>query len=214
MSTNPFQIAVAEFIGTFALTLIGILSISAQLVVGGGATAPLIVVALGHGFILATMIAALGSVSGGHFNPAVTFGFVITGRLNVFKAVVYWGAQVGGAFVASLLLVAMAGTDSVAAGTPAVAETGGVGMGLRLEAVGTFFLVMAVFGTALDERTPRGLVPWAVGLTLTAVILAIGPITGGGVNPARVFGPALASGELSGHWVYWVGPLIGGGFAA
>jgi aquaporin Z len=214
MSPNRLQVAVAEFIGTFALTFVGILAISSERVIGSGGTAPLVVVALAHGFILATMIAALMAVSGGHFNPAVTFGFLLTRRISLPTAGVYWVAQLAGAAVASFILASMAGVDSVIAGTPTVAENVGSGMGAVLEAVGTFFLVMAVFGAAVDERTPRGVAPWAIGLTLAAVIMAIGPITGGAVNPARVFGPALATGEWTRHWVYWLGPMVGGGLAA
>jgi aquaporin TIP len=215
MSPNRLQIAVAEFIGTFALTFIGILSISSERIIATGPTfASLAVVAFAHGLILAAMIAALGHVSGGHFNPAVTFGFLLTGRIWLPKAVVYWGAQLGGAVVASLLLSAMAGNIAVTAGTPAVPENVGNGMGAVLEAMGTFFLVMAVFGSAVDERAPRGAAPWAIGMTLVAVILAIGPITGGAVNPARAIGPALATGQFSQLWVYLAGPLIGGGLAA
>jgi glycerol uptake facilitator-like aquaporin len=108
----------------------------------------------------------------------------------------------------------MAGVEPVLQGTPAVAETVGAGMGAVLEALGTFFLVLAVFGTAVDERAPRGVAPFAIGLTLAAGILALGPITGGALNPARVFGPSLAAGEFGRQWVYWVGPLVGGALAA
>jgi aquaporin Z len=206
---------VAEFIGTFALTFIGVLSISAELVTGApaSATAPLIQIAFAHGLILAVMIAALGAISGGHFNPAVTFGFLVTGRMNPVNAVLYWVAQLLGAVVAAFLLTSMGGISYVAAGTPAVAENVGTGMAIVLEAVATFFLVFVVFGTAVDERAPKSVYPFAIGLTLAAGIMAIGSITGAALNPARAFGPALATGEWKRHFVYWVGPLAGGGIA-
>jgi len=76
--------------------------------------------------------------------------------------------------------------------------------------VATFFLVLVVFGTAVDERAPKSVFPFAIGLTIMVGILAIGPITGGALNPARAFGPAIATGVFERSWVYWVGPLIGG----
>ncbi|MGH7462526.1 MAG: aquaporin [Longimicrobiales bacterium] len=215
MPANRVQIAVAEFIGTFALTFIGILSISAERVVGTpGSPVSLVVVALAHGLILGVMIAAMGAVSGGHFNPAVTIGFLVTRRIGPATAAVYWVAQLLGATVAGYILVLMTGVDAVLQGTPAVAENVGAGMGVVLEAVATFFLVLVVFGTVVDERAPRGIAGFAIGLTLAAGIMAIGPITGGALNPARAFGPALAAGEFLRQWVYWVGPLIGGALAA
>ena len=215
MPANRVQVAVAEFIGTFALTFIGILSISSELVVGTlGAPVSLIVVAMAHGLILGVMVAALGAVSGGHFNPAVTLGFVVTGRMNPVTAAIYWAAQLVGATAAGLILVGMTGVDPVLRGTPVVAETVGAGMGLVLETIATFFLVLVVFGTAVDERAPKSAYPFAIGLTLAAGIMALGPITGGALNPARAFGPALAAGEFSRQWVYWVGPLVGGALAA
>ena len=215
MPANRVQLAVAEFIGTFALVFVGVLSISSELVVGTpGAPVSLIVVAMAHGLILGVMIAALGAVSGGHFNPAVTFGFVVTGRMSPVTAAIYWAAQLAGAVVAGYLLVGMTGIDPVLRGTPVVAENVGAGMGVVLETVATFFLVLVVFGTAVDERAPKSAFPFAIGLTLAACIMALGPITGGALNPARAFGPALAAGEFDRQWVYWVGPLVGGGLAA
>ena len=215
MPVDRPRVFVAEFIGTFALVFVGVLSISAEQITGApaGTTAPLIAIAFGHGLILAVMIAALGAISGGHFNPAVTLGFVITGRLNPVNGALYWAAQLLGAIVAAFLLTSMGGTTYVAAGTPAVAENVGTGMAIVMEAVCTFFLVFVVFGTAVDERAPKSVYPFAIGLTLAASILAIGSITGAALNPARAFGPALATSEWSHHLVYWIGPLAGGAAA-
>jgi glycerol uptake facilitator-like aquaporin len=84
------------------------------------------------------------------------------------------------------------------------------GGGVMLEVVATFFLVLVIFGTAVDHRAPKSLFPVAIGLTVALDIMAIGPLTGAAMNPARVFGPALASGHWSNHLVYWIGPLLGG----
>src|SRR5690606_14434848 len=145
-----WQRALAEFIGTFALIFIGVLAI----VAAGASGAPvegagLVNVALAHGLVIAVMVAALSAVSGGHFNPAITLGFVVTGRMDVGKGVVYWLAQIVGAVVAALVLAAMIGAGTVGDGTPALAETVTPGLGIGLEAITTFFLVLVVFGTAV-----------------------------------------------------------------
>lgn len=210
MRTNGVRILVAEATGTFALTFIGILSITNDVVIGGAGVPPLISIAAAHGVTIAVMVAALGAVSGGHFNPAVTTGFVITGRMHPFTGLLYWAAQIVGAALAAYLLLFMAGVNVVQDGSPSVAENVGTGMAIIVEAVATFFLVLVVFGTAVDERAPKSVFPFAIGLTIMVGILAIGPITGGALNPARAFGPAIATGVFTNSWVYWVGPLIGG----
>lgn len=208
---NRAQIMLAEAIGTFTLTFIGILAITNGMIAGGpAASAELVTVAFAHGLAIAVMVAALGAVSGGHFNPAVTFGFVVTGRLSLINGVLYWVAQILGALAASFLIGLMAGFDAVDAGNPAVAENVGTGMAIVLEAVATFFLVLVVFGSAVDERAPKSVYPFAIGLTVTLGIMAIGPLTGGALNPARAVGPAIASGAFDRHFVFWVGPMIGG----
>lgn len=215
MTPERVRIMVAEVIGTFALTFIGILSITGDMVVGAAPSpVSLTVVALAHGLTLAVMVAALGQTSGGHFNPAVTFGFVSTGRMPITTGAIYWFSQLVGAALASYILLGMTRERIVIAGTPMPAENVGIGMAIILEAIATFFLVLVVFGTAVDERAPKSVFPFAIGLTLTAGILAIGTITGGALNPARAFGPALATGDFSKHYVYWIGPLIGGGLGA
>src|SRR5690606_25442498 len=103
--------------------------------------------------------------------------------------------------------------DAVAAGTPALADTVSPGAGIALEAVTTFFLVFVVFGTAVDERAPKSVFPFAIGLTIALDIMAIGPLTGGAINPARAFGPALVSGAWADQLVYWIGGLVGGAIA-
>lgn len=215
MTPDRVRIMVAEAIGTFALTFIGILSITGDLVAGAPPSpVSLTVVALAHGLALAVMVAALGQISGGHFNPAVTFGFLVTGRMSVVTGALYWIAQLVGAALASYILLGMTSARIVLAGNPMPAQNVGIGMAIVLEAIATFFLVLVVFGTAVDERAPKSVFPFAIGLTLTAGILAIGTITGGALNPARAFGPALAGGDFSKHYVYWVGPLIGGALGA
>ncbi len=215
MRPNLLQLAVAEGIGTFALIFVGVLSISALSVLGvPGATANLVGVALAHGLTIAVMVAALGAVSGGHFNPAITLGFVVTGRMRLGTGAIYWLSQLVGAALAALLIAGLFGVPAVTTGTTNLGTNVGFLAGTLLEGVAVFFLVLVVFGTAVDERAPGSVFPFAIGLTITLGILAIGPLTGGALNPARAFGPALVSGGWSNQLVYWIGPLIGGALAA
>ena len=195
---------VAEFIGTFALCFIGIGAIYNN--------ASLLGVALAHGLTIAVMASALGAISGGQFNPAVTFGLWVGGKMNPKDSIAYVIAQLAGATVAGLLIIGLAGEAGrgiVAAGTPDLAGSISVLKGIVIEAVLTFFLVLVVYGTAVDARAPKigGL---AIGLTVTLDILFGGPLTGAAMNPARTFGPALAGGHWNNHIVYWIGPLLGG----
>jgi aquaporin Z len=206
---------VAEALGTFALVFAGVLSISAAAVAGAPPTvANLASVGLGCGLTVAVMVAALGGISGGHFNPAVTFGFVLTGRVEPLKGALYWTAQLTGATLAAALVAGLFGRAAVAMATPDLPPSVNFAAGLALEAVATFFLVLVVFGTAVDGRAPKGAYPLAAGLTVALGVMAVGPLTGAALNPARVFGPALAAGRWHCHLVYWFGPMLGGGLAA
>lgn len=200
---------VAEFVGTFTLVFVGVGAIA----MATDGSAGLVAVALAHGLALVVMISALGYVSGGHFNPAVSFGLLVAGRLTPQRFASYVVAQVlGAAAGAGLVLLALPDqVRAVAIGTPALAAGTGAGAGIVLEAVLTFFLVLVVFGTAVDGRAPKvgGLF---IGLTVTMGILVAGPVTGAALNPARHLGPALFAGGafLTQTWLYWVGPLVGG----
>lgn len=198
---------VAEAVGTFTLIFIGAGSIIAT----AGLLALLVVVALAHGLAIAVMVSTLGHVSGGLFNPALTLGLWATRRLSHIDAATYIGAQLVGAVVAALALLALfpeGGILETKLGTPLLAVGVGFAQGVGIEAVLTFFLMLAVFGTVLDKRGPRvgGLF---IGLVLTMDIAAGGRLTGAAVNPARAFGPALVDGTWDNHLVYWIGPIIG-----
>jgi aquaporin TIP len=198
----------AEFVGTFALVFVGV----GAIVTG----ADLVGVAFAHGLAIAVMASAVGHISGGHFNPAVTFGFLVTRRIDPRLAGVYLVAQLLGAIVASLALRALYpdGLD-LDAGVPQLAAGVSAGAGIGIEAILTFFLVWVIFATAADARGAfKSIAGLAIGFTITLDILAGGPLTGAAMNPARSFGPALVQGEWSDFLVYWIGPLIGGGLAA
>ncbi len=206
---------VAEFIGTFALIFIGAGSIIAS-PTAPGVMGTLVGIALAHGLTIAVMASATGHVSGGHLNPAVTIGMLATGRIEATKAAGYIVSQVLGAIVAAFLLTITMPAEAVTAaklGTPLLAPNVGLGAGIILEAITTFFLVFVIFGTAVDKRGPS-MGALFIGLTVALDILAIGPLTGAAMNPARSIGPALIGGHMDNFWLYWVGPIIGAVAAA
>ncbi len=204
----------AEFVGTFALVFIAVGAIVADLMSEGAAG--LTGIALANGLVIAAMATATAAISGGHLNPAVTFGMLITGKISGKNAVGYAIAQCLGAIAGAAVLRAIVPTDALRAvgmGTPALADGIGVTAGVLTEAVLTFFLVFVIFGTAVDSRAPKagGLY---IGMAVTIGIFMGGPITGAAMNPARHLGPALLGGGLSETWIYWVGPLLGSSAAA
>lgn len=192
----------AEFIGTFALIFVGIGAIKT-------AGDDVLAVALAHGLTITAFVAATLHISGGQLNPAVTFGLVCGGHMTIAAAIRYWIAQLLGGFCAGLACLALFGRDVVVSGTPQLAINLTPGQGIAVEAILTFFLVFVVHATAVDTRgrTPAAL---AIGSTITLDILFGGPLTGAAMNPARVFGPALAANFWHAHYVYWIGPLMGG----
>jgi MIP family channel proteins len=208
---NVAKPLIAEFIGTFALIFIGVLSISSvNIAQAPNGLATLASIGLAHGLTIAVMVAALGAVSGGHFNPAVTSAFIATGRINPITGVMYIGAQLAGAVVAAFIIASLFGGTSVGAATPALAPQVSATSGIIVEMITTFFLVLVIFGSAVDERAPKSVYPFAIGFTVALDIMATGALTGAAMNPARAFGPALASGMWANHLVYWVGPIVGG----
>jgi aquaporin Z len=214
MQPSLSKILVAEAIGTFTLTFIGVLVSSVGLLVGAPpGVVTLSTVAFAHGLAIAVMVAALGHISGGHFNPAITFGFVVSGRMKPLQGLYYWSAQIAGAIIAAVILLPIIGRGAVAAGTPALVPGLGWLAGAILELIGSFFLVYVVFGTVVDKRAPAAVYPLAIGLTITLCIMGFGLLTGSAINPARAFGPALISGQWAHQYVYWIGPLIGGALA-
>jgi aquaporin Z len=206
---------VAEFVGTFALIFVGVGSIAMDHLTGGkvGVTG----IALAHGLAIAVMASATAAVSGGHLNPAVTFGAWVARQIDAGNALGYWIAQCLGGIAAALLLHALVPGGVLTAvdmGTPA--PGGGVtgGQALVIEAVLTFFLVFVVFGTAIDPRAPK-VGALFIGLTVTLDIFMGGPLTGAAMNPARWLGPAVAGGGGFGNVVIYVlGPLLGAAVAA
>ncbi|MGH3036362.1 MAG: aquaporin [Gaiellaceae bacterium] len=210
MAGDPVRRGAAEFVGTFALTFIG----AGSIMVG----ADLVGVAFAHGLVIAVMASAVGHISGGHFNPAVTFGFLITKRITGSLAVVYWIAQMLGAVLGALLLLWIFPeriTDATNLGAPTVSEEISVGAGFLVELILTFLLVWVIFASAADPRGSfASIAGLAIGLTITLDILMGGPLTGAAMNPSRAFGPELVAWFWADAWIWYIAPLLGGGLAA
>ena len=204
---------VAEFVGVFALVFVGVGAITVTYRLG---TLSLVAVALAHGLILATMVTAAAGVSGGHINPAVTFGALVGGRIQLGQAVGHWIAQILGGIAGAAVVGAVLPAPALALagyGVPLPAAGMSPWVALVVEFVLTFFLVFVVFGTAMDERAPKvgGLF---IGLTLAACILIGGPLTGAALNPARWLGPAIVNAShLQDFWIYLGGELLAGAAA-
>ncbi len=204
---------IAEFIGTFALVFVGSGAIMQARI--SGSPAALIEVAFAHGLILAVMVSALMRISG-HFNPAVTLGFLATRRIEPMMAALYIIAQIIGAVAAAYALKATFPEGVFIAtrggGQSVALDTSG-GQAFLLEAIATFMLVFVIYGTVVDLRAPKigGL---AIGFVVTADILVIGSRTGASMNPARSFGPAVASGIFEAQLLYWLAPITGALVAA
>ena len=188
---------IAEAVGTFLFFFMGIGA--AYVLFGESGAAVLVAIALAHGVALAVMVSAFGAVSGGHFNPAVTFGLWIAGQVESARAVGYVIAQLIGAVAAAGLVGALFPSSIPStAGVPALNESLGIDMvkGTIIEAVLTMLLLAAVFGTAVDRRAAKigGL---AIGIAIVAGIIMGGNLTGAAINPARWFGPALIAGDFT-----------------
>lgn len=205
---------IAELIGTFFLvffiTSVGVLFIS----VGDAAQfgSDYAVVGLTYAFILTVLIFGFGGASGGHFNPAVTVGAALMKRIAPIDAIIYILAQLSGGVLGALLTKGLLLDEGRAANYGAATVSpllSGNFAGLVVETLGTFLLVFAVLTVALGVKAIKDWAPLVIGLTFGVVGLVLVPLTGGAVNPARWFGPALVSGEFAGGWLYIVGPIIG-----
>ena len=199
---------VAEFLGTFAIVFV----VSAAIMMGSRVAGPtsLLMVASAYAFTLAAMTGALANTSA-HFNPAITIAFVATRRTGALDGVVKIVAQLCGAAVGAWLLAGSYPAEVVDA-----TRVGGTQLALdltfsqavMLEAVATALMMIVVCGVSAPQvKAPIAGI--AVGFVVAALVIAIGPLTGGSLNPARSFGPALASGIWEGHLAYWFGPIGG-----
>ncbi|KAL0417370.1 UNVERIFIED_CONTAM: putative aquaporin TIP3-2 [Sesamum latifolium] len=217
-ATHPDSVkaTLSEFLSTFIFVFAGegsVLALDKMYRDTALGASRLVVIALAHALSLFAAVASSMNVSGGHINPAVTFGALVGGRVSLLRAVYYWIAQLLGAVVASLLL--RLATHGMRPYGFSVASGVGEINALVLEVVMTFGLVYTVYATAIDPR--RGslgtVAPLAIAFIVGANVLVGGPFDGASMNPARAFGPALVGWRWRNHWIYWVGPFVGAALA-
>lgn len=206
--------SLAEALGTFALVFIGIGSVAAKYY--PDANYGIYGIATAHAIVLAVMVTATMAISGGHLNPAVTVGLLVARRTTGRTAAAYIVAQLLGGVLAALAIKAIFPIGvirPIALGTPTIASNIQISQAIAVEAILTFFLVSAVFGTCVNPEAPK-VGGFGVGLVLWFDIIVGGPLTGAAMNPARAFGPALVAGQWVAHIVYWAGPILGAVVAA
>ncbi len=200
----------AELFGTFLFVFVGAGSIIIDAHTNGGVG--LLGIAVAHGLALSVVVSSTMNISGGQINPAITIGLLLIKKIKALEAVGHIIAQLIGAAMAGLLLKLLFPPEAITAvklGTPALGEGISAGTAVGLEIIGTFFLAFAIYGTAVNSKAPSGIAGFGIGLVVTSIILAIGPLTGSALNPARHFGTAIFAPHLSEIWIYWVGPIIG-----
>ncbi|KAM5152859.1 aquaporin-8 [Mantella aurantiaca] len=202
------QPCIAELIGTMLFVFIGCMSVIMNSIPGS------LQPSLAHGLALGLTIAILGGISGGHFNPAVSLGAWIIGGLKLVLVVPYWVCQLSGGMIGAAIARGLTQEDAYRTATGAafdiVKGDDQVARAVGAEIVMTFFLVLAVCMGAINKKTATPLAPFCIGFTVATDILAGGAISGACMNPARAFGPAVAANYWAYHWIYWVGPMIGG----
>ena len=215
-SLEAWRSTFAELIATLLFVFVG----AGSVVVTGGLTegelsvARLIAIALGHGLAITFLVYATANLSGGHINPAVTFAAALTRKITTTKGAMYIAAQLTGAGIGGLLLkLSLPDMLEGNLGAHALGSDVTMGMGLLIEIVLTFTLVFVIFATAIDREGMGRLAPLAIGLTVLVGHIVAVPLTGASMNPARSFGPAVVTGAWGDHWIYWAGPLVGGGIA-
>jgi aquaporin TIP len=212
-----FRRSLAEFIGTFAFVFVGAGAI-ASAGLTGDVSPSLLAIAFAHGLVFACMVSAVGHISGGHFNPAITLAFFVTRRLATSLTIAYLVVQLGAAASAALMIRWIfpgSAAESVGYGSPALDPGLGNAEALVVEALLTFFLVWVVFATAADVRgTFKAIGGFAIGLVITFDMLIGGPLTGAMMNPARAFGPQLIDSSWDDFWIWYAGPILGGAIAA
>jgi MIP family channel proteins len=204
---------VAEFLGTFLLVFFVCMIVVLNSADGLGFT-DFAVIGLVHFFVLAMLVYTLGGTSGAHFNPAVTAALAALRKISPADALIYWLVQLSGGVLAALVTRALLADEGRAAnyGATTVSEKFLQGRplpGLVAEVIGTFVLMWAIMGVAVNPRGERAWAGLVIGMALGLGVMALAPLSGAGFNPARWFGPAVVSGEYSDFWIYIVGPLVG-----
>lgn len=198
---NLWKAALAEFLGTAFLVLFAC----------GQTEATRTSISLVFGLAVATLVQCISHVSGGHINPAITFGLLATGKVSILRAVIYVVVQILGAITGSGLEHVLNGDFPHSGGVVGLHPALGAGEGLGIELLISFVLVLTVYAVCDTNRTDvKGSVPLAIGFSIAACHYYAVPYTGAGMNPARAIGPAIIYNTWDNHWIYWIGPIIGG----
>ncbi|XP_049645511.1 aquaporin-8 isoform X2 [Suncus etruscus] len=205
------QPCLVELLGSALFIFIGCLS-----VIGNEASLGLLQPALAHGLALGLLIATLGNISGGHFNPAVSLTAMLIGGLNLMMLLPYWISQFCGGLIGAALAKAVTPEDrfwnASGAAFAIVQESSQVAGAVVAEIVLTTVLLLAVCMGAINEKTQGPLAPFSIGFSVTVDILAGGAVSGACMNPARAFGPAVVANYWNFHWIYWLGPFLASAF--
>ncbi|KAM6166295.1 aquaporin-8 [Erethizon dorsatum] len=203
------QPCLVELLGSALFIFIGCLS-----VIENGPDTGVLQPALAHGLALGLIIATLGNISGGHFNPAVSLAAMLIGGLNVMMLLPYWISQLCGGLIGAALAKAVSPEErfwnASGAAFVTVQEHKQVAGALGAEIILTTLLALAVCMGAINEKTQGPLAPFSIGFSVTVDILAGGAVSGACMNPARAFGPAVVASHWDFHWIYWLGPLLAG----
>jgi len=215
---DTFKKYVAEFLGTFTLVFIaaGAVCTDYYLKKSGGQGLGILGISIAYGLAIAAITYAISYISGAHVNPAVTIACWITKRMNPNLAVKYIISQVIGAALAGYVLRILFpdAMYTVYLGANTMGDGISVGQGVLMEFIISFLLVLTIFGTAVDKRAYGGFSGMTIGLVVLFGVLVSSPISSGAMNPARAFGPAIASGQFTHHYIWWIGPIFGGIAAA
>lgn len=222
-SPNLWRSVAAELVGTMFLVFFGCGAALPQQATGGVSGTDILAlppstvqISLTFGLIVGTMVWAIGHISGGHINPAVTLGALVTRRVSIVRGLMYIVAQILGAMVGAGILYGLTpmstqGSLGVNALKGEVTDAQGFGVELMI----TFVLVFTVLASIDSDRNDlNGSAPLTIGLAVVAGHLVAIQYTGCSLNPARSFGPAVVTGKWENHWVFWIGPLVGGFLAA
>ncbi|MDE2216530.1 MAG: aquaporin [Planctomycetota bacterium] len=215
---NAYKKYIAELVGTFALVFIAAGSVCADFYLrrSGGQGLGLLGISIAFGVVVIAIIYVTSYISGSHVNPAVTVSFWITKRMDPNTAIMYIISQIAGAALAGLALRTLFpdALKTVYLGTCILSSGVSVTRGILMEFIITFLLVFTIYGTLVDRRASAGFAGIAIGLVVLFGSMIGGTISGGAMNPVRAFGPAIASGQFTHHYVWWIGPILGGIAAA
>ena len=212
---DAFLGGTAEFLATFFFIILGAGTVVVTGTITGGDldVSRLLTISLAHGIAIMLLVTATANISGGHINPAVTISMIITKNITITKGVIYIACQLAGGVAGALALCWLI-PDAGNLGSHGLGSGITAFQGLGTEIILTFALVFVIFAAAVDPKGLGKLAPIAIGLTVMADHLVGIPLTGASMNPARSFGPALVSMTWDNHWIYWIGPIVGGVAAA